>query len=150
MAASKQQAERDKIYHENQEKLLSLVEDLQASVLRLSSRLDMKTKVKIDDYLPIKTDSDLKRFLDKTDGEFHLRREQLEDMLYCNVTNNVKSKRPFETHFLALIFSREFIASHRWPAPGYINYKNTKGKILELLLNMHFSFTVWTLKIRIL
>lgn len=115
--ASKLQAERDKVFVKNQENFLELLESLQKTVVRLSCQVDMRKKINIDDYLPIKTDYDVERFLNKSDGLFHCRREEFENMLYLNVTNNIKLKRPFETYLLHAIFSREFISSHKWPGP---------------------------------
>lgn len=120
VAASKLETERDKMFSEKQDRMLTMLEDLQANVHRLSCRLDMRKKVKIDEFFPIKHDSDLQRFLDKTDGQFDMRREEFEDMLYLNATKNLKSKRPFETYLLAAVFSRDYISSHRWPNPRYL------------------------------
>ena len=118
--ASRLQAERDKVFAEKQDKMLSFIQDLQATVLRLSSKLDMTTEVDIAKFFPVQQDSDLQRFLDKSDGRFHLRREEFENFLYCNVTKTVKLKRPFEANLLSTLFSRDFISSHRWPGPRYI------------------------------
>lgn len=118
--ASKLQTERDKAFAENQEKMLSMIQDLQSTVLRLSSNADMRKKIKIDDYFPIRVDSDMQRFLSKDDGLFDVKREEFENMLYCHVTKNVKLKRPFETKLLETLFSREYISSHKWPGgPRY-------------------------------
>lgn len=99
---------------------MAIILDLQATVQRLSSRLDMEKKIDINEYFPVTDDSNLQRFLDKTDGRFHMRREEFEHFLYCNVTKTQKLKRPFETNLLQTLFSREFISSHRWPGPRYI------------------------------
>lgn len=117
--ASRLQAERDKLSADKQDKMMGILEELQATVLRLSAKVDMTTKVDIQKYFPVTQDSDLQRFLDKSDGQFHLRREQFENFLYCSVTRTLKLKRPFETSLLATLFSRDFISSHRWPGPRY-------------------------------
>lgn len=106
---------------DKQDKILALLEDVQATLLRVTSRLDMKTEVKMDDYFPIKTDLDMQRFLDKGDGQFHLRREGFENMLYCNLTKSIKIKRPFEATLLSTLFSRDYISGHRWPGPRYVS-----------------------------
>lgn len=100
--------------------MMLIIQDLQASVLRLSSRLDMEKKIDISDYFPVHHDSNLKTFLDKSDGRFHIRRDEFENFLYCNVTKTLKLKRPFEANLLSTLFSRDFISSHRWPGPRYI------------------------------
>ena len=113
--ASKLQTERDKVFAENQAKMLNIIEDLQQTVMRLSSKMDMTEKIDINAFFPIKTDSDLLRFMDKADGNFQYKREAFENMLYCHVTNTIKFRRPFESSLLARIFTREFITSHKWP-----------------------------------
>ena len=113
----KLQAERDKLFYENQVKMMSMIEDIQETLLRVTSLMDMKKKIQIDSFFPIKNDSQLQRFLDKSDGDFQLRREEFENLLYCYVTKTLKLKRPFETSLLAMLFHRDYISSHRWPGP---------------------------------
>lgn len=113
--ATKLQAERDKLFSDNQDKILSILHDLQGTMLRVASKLDMEKKVDIEAFFPIKNDSDMLRFLDKTDGQFKFRREEFENMLYCYVTKSIKLKRPFEATLLSTLFSRDYISSHRWP-----------------------------------
>lgn len=116
--SSKLQAERDKVLADNQAKVTDIAIDMQKILLRLSTQLDMRKKVNIDDFIPINTDHQLTQFLDKKDGQFQDRREAFENVIYCSVTKNLRIKRPFETHFLASVFGREYIRSHKWPGPG--------------------------------
>ena len=116
--ASKLHTERDKIAAEKQDRILSILEDLQATMVRLACKVDLnKNKINMDRYFPVKDDSCLERFLDKSDGMFDEKRNAFENMIYCNVTKNLKLKRPFEASILATLFSRDFISSHRWPGP---------------------------------
>lgn len=115
--ANKLHTERDKQFAENQNKMMKAMTDIQATLLRVTSQMDMKKKVDIDDYFPINVDSDLQKFLSKDDGQFKIRREEFENWLYCHVTNNLKAKRPFESNILAAIFTRDYIRSHKWPGP---------------------------------
>lgn len=100
------------------------MEDVQKTMQRIACQFDMRKKVDLDDFFPVKNLSDIKRFMSKSDGQFHLRREEFENFLYCTVTNTLKLKRPFESTLLASIFSREFLGSHRWPGPRYSQHKN--------------------------
>ena len=120
VSASRLQTERDKLFAENQEKLINIMEGVQNTLLRLTCNLDMRRDVNIGVYFPIKSLATLKKFLDKSDGQFELRRDEFEDQLYNTVTNNIKLKRPFESNLLATVFSREFMSSHKWPGPRYI------------------------------
>ena len=96
---------------------MDYLEEIRATMVRLASKSDMEKKINIDDYFPIQNDNDLERFLDKTDGLFPEKRKEFENLLYCQVTKNLKLKRPFEASLLGNIFSRDFISSHRWPGP---------------------------------
>lgn len=111
--------ERDKMFAENQAKMMAMMEDIQQNMFRLSSRCDMKKKVNIDNFFPIKDDAQLEKFLDKSDGDFQVRRDEFEHYLYCHVTRNLKLKRPFETDLLSTVFNRDYISSHRWPGQWY-------------------------------
>ena len=124
VSASKLQTERDKVIIENQNKMIGILEDIQKTLLRVAYQSDMKRSVNLDEYFPIKTLSDITRFLDKSDGKFYLRRDEFENNLYCTVTNTLKLKRPFESTLLSSLFSREFLSSHKWPR--YIKCKNEK------------------------
>lgn len=117
--SSKMQAERDKVFIENQNNMMEMMGNVQTVLMRLAMQFDMRKKVNIDKYFPIPDDRSMALFMDKNDGQFHLRREEFENFLYCSVTNNAKTKRPFENHLLATLFDREYIRSHQWPGPGY-------------------------------
>lgn len=116
--AAKLQTERDKVFSDNQEKIISILENVQQSLQRMECQFVMRKKVDLKEFIPINSLSDVKRFLNKSDGEFHLRREEFENFLYCVVTNTLRLKRPFETSLLAAIFSRDFMSSHKWPGQG--------------------------------
>lgn len=119
VAASKLQAERDKVAADNQAKMMSIIEDLKSDMAVVTSKLVMKRKIDIENYFPIQNDAGVARFLDKSDGLFNEKREGFEDLLFGHVTKNLKLKRPFEANILSIVFSRDFISSHRWPGPRY-------------------------------
>lgn len=119
--ASKLETERDKIVIENQNKIIAILEDIRDSVLTLTSNVIMKKEIDIKDYFPIDNDAGVAKFLDKNDGLFPKKRQEFENMLFSHVTRNLKLKRSFEANLLAVIFSREFISSHRWPGPRLAN-----------------------------
>ena len=119
VCASRLQTERDKLFLENQLKMIEIMEGVQKTLVRLTCNLDMRKEVDIGEYFPIKSLTSLKKFLDKSDGNFEIRRDQFEDQLYNTVTNTLKLKRPFESSLLATVFSREFMSSHKWPGPRY-------------------------------
>ena len=116
--AAKLQTERDKVFSDNQEKIIQILEGIQHSIQRVECQLAMRTKVDLTKYIPIYSLSNVKNFLNKNDGEFHLRREEFENFLFCTVTTTIKLKRPFESNLLGAIFTREFMSSHKWPGQG--------------------------------
>ena len=117
--SSKLETERDKVFADNQAKMMDILMNVQTVVLRLATQFDMRKKINIDQFFPIQSDAAMASFLDKTDGQFQIKREEFENFMYCSVTNNLKIKRPFEAHILATLFGRDYIKSHKWPGPGY-------------------------------
>lgn len=71
--------------------------------------------IDICEFFPLKSDDDLNRFMDKTHENWEMRRKGFNHLLYCTVT---KVKRRFSTALLHLLFTRDFIANHKWPFPG--------------------------------
>lgn len=136
VSACKLQTERDLGFAANQEKMLEMIADLQETVLRLASKMDMRKKLDIDDYFPVKSLNHLRLFLNKSDGLFHARREEFEDYLYCCVTRNLKLKRPFESSLLATVFSRDFITAHKWPGLRY-NYTAKFDRVVSINRPIH-------------
>ena len=105
------------MFLENQERMIGLLEDIHKMLSRVSCQFDMRKKIQIDEYFPVKNLNQIKRFLDRSDGQFDLRREEFENSLYTTVTTTLKLKRPFESTLLASLFSRDFLSSHKWPGP---------------------------------
>ena len=124
--AAKLQTERDKVFSDNQERMLKILEGIQQSMQRMECQLAMRKKVDLTKYIPINSLSDVRNFLNKSDGDFHLRREEFENFLFCTVTNTIKLKRSFESNLLGAIFSRDFMSSHKWPGQGYIIFLGSK------------------------
>ena len=58
--AMKLQTERDKVFAENQAKILNIVLDIQSTMLRMSTQFDMRRKIMIDEFIPIKSDLDMR------------------------------------------------------------------------------------------
>lgn len=56
----KLQTERDKVFAENQAKILNIVLDIQSTMLRMSTQFDMRRKIMIDEFIPIKSDLDMR------------------------------------------------------------------------------------------
>ena len=100
--------------------MISILEEVQKTLQRLTCNLDMRNDVNIEEYFPIKNLAVLKKFLDKSDGLYQRRRDEFEDQLYNTVTNTLRLKRPFESSLLATLFTCDFMSSHKWPGTRYI------------------------------
>ena len=70
----------------------------------------MKT-VNIYDFFPVKTDEQLKKFLEK-DAQYEDRKEQFYSILLPTVT---ETQSKFGNAVLKAVFDHSFVVTHRWP-----------------------------------
>lgn len=68
----------------------------------------------MSDYFPLKNDAALERFMDKSDGFYHLRRAEFYNMLVSHRSNK---DNLFATTLMRRCFSKKFIRFHTWPGP---------------------------------
>lgn len=66
----------------------------------------------LSDFFPLENDEALERFMDKTHEDWEARKFGFYHLLFTTVT---KQKKKFAAALLHTIFSRNFIATHRWP-----------------------------------
>lgn len=71
--------------------------------------------VDVSEFFPLSDATDLARFMDRSHKEWDLRRKGFYHLLYTTVTNK---KRRFPGALLHAIFTREYIANHKWPNAG--------------------------------
>lgn len=73
----------------------------------------LKSKVPdISNFFPLKNAASVERFLDESDGLFHLRYAEFENMFGPCIH---KKKNIFGTSLLNAFFSDEFVKTYSWP-----------------------------------
>lgn len=95
--------------------IISMMMEIKDDMKQFSFHMRMDS-IDISEFFPLKSDDDLKRFMDKSHEEWPLRRRGFYHLLYTTVSKNPKK---FAAALLHTLFSREFISNHRWPHPGY-------------------------------
>ena len=99
----------------NQSKMMAQLERIEKQLNRLAFSIDMET-VDIYSYFPAKDNDTLMQFMSNEDGKFDEKRKQFEYMLYTCITNQKTMKKPFGDALKNLIFSRNYVSTHRWPS----------------------------------
>lgn len=80
----------------------------------------LKTKIpNMAEFFPLKDSESLERFLDSSDGLFHLRRAEFANLLIPCVS---EKKNLFGTAVLNSLFSDEFVKTHSWPTNRYYKF----------------------------
>ena len=71
----------------------------------------------IDDMFPIDSMDTIDAFMSNNDGQFVKRKRELEKLIFSVWTPNI-SRRQFSDNLINILFTRKFIATHRWPHIG--------------------------------
>lgn len=100
----------------NLKNMMQMLKEIKEDMRQYSFHMKMDC-TDLSDFFPLKTDDDLKKFFDKDHEDWNLRKRGFHHLLYTTVTNQ---KKKFGTALLHTLFTREFIANHRWPFPGYV------------------------------
>ena len=82
---------------------------------RISFEADMN-RVEIYDHFPLKDSQALSQFMSNDDGTFKEKRTQFEFMLYNAATKHRSHQRQFGESLKTILFSREYVSTHRWPS----------------------------------
>lgn len=96
-------------------KVVDMLVEIKEDMKQFTFHLRMET-CDMSDFFPLKDHDTLNRFLDKSHEDWTMRRKGFYHLLFTTVTRN---KKKFGTALLRILFSREFIANHKWPYPGY-------------------------------
>ena len=99
----------------NVTKIMDMLSDIKDDMRKFNFHMRMDT-VDISDFFPLKSDADMKNFMDKSHEDWPMRRRGFHHLLFTTVT---KSKKKFSTALLHTLFTRQFIANHKWPFSGY-------------------------------
>ena len=104
--------------HSNQSKMMLQLDRMEKQLNRLAFNIDMET-VDIYSYFPAKNNDMLMQSMSNEDGQFDEKRKQFEYMLYTCITTQKTQKQPFGDALKNLIFSRNYVSTHRWPSARY-------------------------------
>ena len=96
---------------------------LTASCARMETMLEkicfhvvMETE-SIDHMLPINESATIESFMSNNDGRFLKRKRELEKLVFSAWSPQI-SKRQFSDNLINTLFTRSYIATHRWPHIG--------------------------------
>ena len=95
--------------------IISMLKEIKEDMSKYNYHMKMDS-TDISDFFPLKSEGDIKKFMDKSHDEWPLRRRGFYHLLFTTVTKN---KKKFATALLHTVFTRDFISNHRWPQPGY-------------------------------
>ena len=71
----------------------------------------------IDAMFPIENNDTIEEFMSNRDGRFSKRKRELEKLIFSVWTPNM-TRRQFSDGLINALFSRSYIATHRWPHVG--------------------------------
>ena len=89
---------------------------METMIQKLNFHVVMETE-SIDHLFPIDSNSTIDAFMNNNDGRFAQRKRQLEKLIYSDWSPNI-SKRNFSDNLINVLFTRSYIATHRWPHIG--------------------------------
>ena len=101
----------------NQTKIMDQLTRMESQMERLAFNIDM-TSIDISGYFPIRNNEMIYAFLSNEDGTLEEKKKLFEYMMYTSVTTLKTMKRAFGESLKTTLFSREYIATHRWPSAG--------------------------------
>lgn len=94
--------------------VIDLLREIKSDMRQFTFHMRMDS-VDLSEYFPLRNDKDLDRFMNREDEEWPLRRRGFYHLLFNTVT---KQKNRFASALLHTLFSRDFIANHRWHFAG--------------------------------
>ena len=100
----------------NQEFLMEAVSRMEKTLDRISFHVAMETE-SIDNIFPINATEAIDQFMSNSDGRFAKRKRELEKLIFSVWSPNI-TKRQFSDNLINVLFTRSYIASHRWPHVG--------------------------------
>ena len=105
----------------NQEAIIETITRMEANIEKIAFHVIMDTD-SIDNLFPIDSNDSIEAFMSNRDGRFGKRKSELEKLIFSVWTPNI-TRRQFGDGLMNVLFSRSYIATHRWPHVGYvINY----------------------------
>lgn len=96
------------------ESIYAIVRDQSSSVKQFMFHIKMSVN-DISEFFPLESDAALEKFLNRSDPEWERRRNGFYHLLYNAVTNQ---KKRFAAALLHLLFTRDYVRTHKWPMSG--------------------------------
>ena len=108
------QEQRNTTIETNQGKMMEQLNRMEKELQRLAFDIDMN-RPDITDFFPIKDNGSIREFLSNEDGNFKERRKQFEFLLYDVSSKQKTHQKQFGEALKKLLFTRDYVSSHRWP-----------------------------------
>ena len=89
---------------------------MEAMINKIGFHVIMETE-SIDHLFPINSLATIDVFMSNNDGRFGKRKRELEKLIFSVWSPNIL-KRQFSDNLINVLFTRLFIATHRWPHIG--------------------------------
>ena len=99
-----------------QDKLFACCSRMEEMLSKITSHVVMETE-SIDHMFPIDNNGTIEAFMSNADGRFVKRKRELEKLIFSVWSPNI-SRRQFSDSLINVLFTRNYIATHRWPHIG--------------------------------
>ena len=99
-----------------QECILASCSRMEEMIKQISFHVVMDTET-IDHLFPIDSNTAVESFMSNSDGRFVKRKRELEKLIFSVWSPNI-TKRQFSDNLINTLFTRNYIATHRWPHIG--------------------------------
>ena len=100
----------------NQAKLMESVARMEGLLEKIAFHVVMETET-LDNLFPIDSNDSIHQFMNTDDGRFNKRKRELEKLIFSVWTPDI-TKRQFSDGLINVLFTRRYIATHRWPHQG--------------------------------
>ena len=100
----------------NQDIMMESIGRMEKTLENISFHVAMDTE-SIDHIFPINDTEAVDQFMSNGDGRFARRKRELEKLIFSVWSPNI-TKRQFSDSLINVLFTRSYIASHRWPHLG--------------------------------
>lgn len=94
--------------------IMTMLQEVKDGIRQYTFHMKMDTN-DVSDFFPLKNGDSMKLFMDRSHPDWNARKHGFYHLLFTTIT---KKKRKFAHALLHTVFTRQFIATHRWPQPG--------------------------------
>ena len=94
--------------------VISMLKEIKSDMMQFNYHMRMDS-ADLSEFFPLADDNSLQKFMNRDDDQWPLRRRGFYHLLFNTVT---KQKQKFAGALLHILFTRNFIANHRWHLSG--------------------------------